>query len=1250
MKKILFITIALPLFSYTLFPQGYPHNQTIVAAEYFLNTDPGEGRGIPVSGTYGTGEVQINLDLNVPEGTKIYIRFKSSNGKWSAPACVIYRNPIYYARNSTITNSEYFLNIDPGQGKGIPAPGGTDISFDVVNVKRDDIIYLRVKDSYDRWSFPISTKFTYKSVISAQFYLMFVDKSKSQVYNMTLQPQESNNFFYTAIGDIQPSQLTNLDSIFVRFQSETGLWGYWKGEKFIRRFITLSHDSINFGEVKINNSKDITFVISNPTLSNENIAINSVSISGSSSFSIVSGGGNFTLLPGQSHSITIRFAPKSLGADSASLTIYHNALNYQNPLKIPLYGSGRNPVIVIQYSPNSLSFGSVYVGFSKSDTLIVSSAGEDSLKIISIYTSMPNVFSLNISTPIVIPSGQQVKIPVRFTPVSKGSYKDTLHIINNSSNNPEAKIPLSGTAFLAPIIFSNISKLDFGQVLVDDTLTKSLYLKNLGEIDTITIKGVLIDTGFTYKLSSWFIKPLDSVEVSISFNPHAKTYYSGVFKILSTAFNDTFTIQLNGVGAFLPKIFVQNTSVNFEKTYIGKTSSLKLKVYNHGLDTLRINSISNTQTSIFSSSISSMVLPPSDSSEITITFKPNSSGIVEDELIVINNSYNIPNLRIKLKGRGFAPPYLSSSKSEIIFDYISPNSTDFKSFWLINRGDIDTIKVLKSLINAPFSVSSPLHFPINIKPKDSVNIVVSFNPNKGGIYVDSLILISDAWNDTLKVLLRGSSPPFSAASYQNIQSDKVKFILSVESIQPLSLTQFEYSINGGITWSTSTNISGAFDNVISWRDTLIWYSKLDLPNFESDSVIVRFTALSTTNDRYIFILKNVGVDNRPPSFNGIKSHYYIRWNKIVLKWYSASDLLGLPIEYKLLNLNDSTLFLTSSDSILINNLYQSTVYRFSIVAYDKFKNETPPAIYEVKVPAAADYNLDNIIDTYDLAVFSSSWTLNKSLVDLSPYQGKVPFVRIIGNDSTNIFDLDVFIDLWLYSHSRGLPKIASFSKEDKNTNTKKVTLKTNKNSVTIKYTPDKTFQILSLGINIPYDKNYVKFASFTENFLSNKNNSVKLCYNDSISGNLYFDCSVLGDKLTFDKTDTIYITFDLIKPEQASKLSLEIFAYDDNFRRILIDEVEYEVEVIPDKYSLYQNYPNPCNYSTMIRFDLPEETNVEITLHDILGRKVMTLVNSKFQAGSWKISIDLSNLPSGVYFYRIVAGNYSEVKKLILLK
>ena len=93
-----------------------------------------------------------------------------------------------------------------------------------------------------------------------------------------------------------------------------------------------------------------------------------------------------------------------------------------------------------------------------------------------------------------------------------------------------------------------------------------------------------------------------------------------------------------------------------------------------------------------------------------------------------------------------------------------------------------------------------------------------------------------------------------------------------------------------------------------------------------------------------------------------------------------------------------------------------------------------------------------------------------------------------------------------------------------------------------------------------------------------------------------------------------------------------------------------EVTSVPLKFNLSQNYPNPFNPSTKISYSLPKESYVTLKVYDVLGKEVATLVNEKESAGNYEIDFDASGFSSGIYYYKLVAGNFSQVKKMILIK
>ncbi len=110
------------------------------------------------------------------------------------------------------------------------------------------------------------------------------------------------------------------------------------------------------------------------------------------------------------------------------------------------------------------------------------------------------------------------------------------------------------------------------------------------------------------------------------------------------------------------------------------------------------------------------------------------------------------------------------------------------------------------------------------------------------------------------------------------------------------------------------------------------------------------------------------------------------------------------------------------------------------------------------------------------------------------------------------------------------------------------------------------------------------------------------------------------------------------------------------FRVVAREQLDTKQELLlPENFALHQNYPNPFNPVTTLRYDLPENRLVNITIYDMLGREVKTLINQTQEAGFksviWNATNDYGKpVSAGVYLYQIHAGEFVQTKKMVLLK
>jgi len=207
----------------------FPRNQTIVAAEYFIDTDPGQGNGISIPLQPGQKELTIEVEnLNVPVGSNIYLRVQSSNVTWSAPAAIQVKK-YFSLSGAIIIYCEFYINEDPGWGNGIKVNIQKSqyimSIIDNLKIKKGDRIFVRVKDSFNRWSPAVPVTFNFKKMYKAEYKIKFKNDGISQPDTMTLSsPNDSSSIFVATKNNIP---WTPGDTVYVRFQTEDRFYSPW---------------------------------------------------------------------------------------------------------------------------------------------------------------------------------------------------------------------------------------------------------------------------------------------------------------------------------------------------------------------------------------------------------------------------------------------------------------------------------------------------------------------------------------------------------------------------------------------------------------------------------------------------------------------------------------------------------------------------------------------------------------------------------------------------------------------------------------------------------------------------------------------------------------------------------------------------------------------------------------------------------------------------------------------------------------
>lgn len=180
-----------------------------------------------------------------------------------------------------------------------------------------------------------------------------------------------------------------------------------------------------------------------------------------------------------------------------------------------------------------------------------------------------------------------------------------------------------------------------------------------------------------------------------------------------------------------------------------------------------------------------------------------------------------------------------------------------------------------------------------------------------------------------------------------------------------------------------------------------------------------------------------------------------------------------------------------------------------------------------------------------------------------------------------------------------------------------------------------------------------------DSLLARKNNNMLLCGFSGIVG----DSSYVSFGGETRKVRNVWIPGISSRLMQGIGLYYEGgcelgYGYDKQLNGCIINGVQYGVMLgvtqtgneIPHQFSLSQNYPNPFNPTTNIKFDIPKAEFVKLTVFDVLGKEIQTLLNEQLSSGTYNYDFDATNLPSGIYYYKLESENYIQTKKMVLIK
>ena len=332
-------------------------------------------------------------------------------------------------------------------------------------------------------------------------------------------------------------------------RSQSGLTLAIAGTAVPAPLIAASLSSVDFGNVAVGQTKDLTVTVRN--LGNATLTVNSVT-SSLARFSVTNPAVPFSVASGGSQAITIRFTPNAAGAVTGTLSIVSNDAS-QSPLPVALAGSGGTTAApAVGLGTGSLDFGTVTVAQTKDLTLAVNNTGTATLTVSSIISSSARFTVVTPAAPFSVAAGTSQTVTIRFSPTAAGAQTGTLSIASNDAGKPTLTVALSGSGSVAaaPSIGLGAVSLDFGNVTLAQTKDLTLAVSNTGTA-TLTVSSVASsNTRFSVVTAAPFnIAPGTSQTITIRFTPLAAGAQAGTLTLASNdASRPQAQVSLSGAG------------------------------------------------------------------------------------------------------------------------------------------------------------------------------------------------------------------------------------------------------------------------------------------------------------------------------------------------------------------------------------------------------------------------------------------------------------------------------------------------------------------------------------------------------------------------------------------------------------------------------------------------------------------------------------------------------------------------------
>jgi hypothetical protein len=540
--------------------------------------------------------------------------------------------------------------------------------------------------------------------------------------------------------------------------------------------LQLSATALQFGNVPIGGDAQQSLTMTSSGTAP--LQISSLSAQGGA-FSAQSPALPVTLQPGQALTLPVKFGPKASGGETGKLVIASNAAATPS-VTVNLIGNGEAPAPpppvtetpALTLSSTAVNFGSVAVGSHGSNSVTLTSSGTAAVVLQSVAVSGTGFSAGQLHLPLTLAPGQQIALPLSFTPAGAGAQQGRVTLTDNATGSPST-ISLAGTGTTTASL-SVPTDVDFGNVTVGSEGSKTITLVSDGTgpvtVNAIAVAGASF-VGSTQVLPQ-VLQPNQQMSLKLKFDPKAEGDATGTVTVSSNSATSAAKVKIHGKGvvATSPALSASASSLSFGQVPLNSPATKTVTVTSTGTAPATISGGSVTGTGYTATyagvpvqNLSAPItLQPGQVVTFSVAFDPTVAGASNGQLSLATDTGSPVNVSLTGTGVQNTSPALTVSAPSLNFGDVQMGSKATLQLTLTSSGTAPVTISSSTIAGQAFGISSVAYptgvtgWPATLNPGQQVVLSIAFAPDSATSFTGDLAVASNASGGTANVPLSGT--------------------------------------------------------------------------------------------------------------------------------------------------------------------------------------------------------------------------------------------------------------------------------------------------------------------------------------------------------------------------------------------------------------------------------------------------------------------------------------------------------------